>query len=208
MNRKGFMLVISSPSGAGKTSIVKNIFKNDRDLVSSVSVTTRKPREGEIDGVDYYFVSKERFEEMINNGDFLEHANVFGHYYGTTERNVKGCLEKGIDVVFDIDWQGHKQLLSKAKEEVVSVFVLPPSMEELKRRLYKRGLDTTETIEYRMHRAANEIAKWELYDYVVINHNLQDSANAVMNIVKAERFKRSRQVRLDDFVDLLVRKRH
>lgn len=208
MNRKGFMLVLSSPSGGGKTTIAKMLFKRDSNLVASVSVTTRAPRDGEIDGVDYYFVSEKRFLEMINNGDFLEYAKVFGgsYYYGTTHRNVKGYLDKGIDVVFDIDWQGHMQLLKCDRESVVSVFILPPSMEELKRRLYTRG-DMEENIEYRMKKASNEISKWELYDYVFINHNIQDSVETVINIIKAERSKRVRQMHLDDFVDLMINKR-
>lgn len=202
--RNGFMFVLSSPSGAGKTTIARKLLESDDNLEMSVSVTTREKRPGEEEGTDYYFTSQDDFVERIGNGDFLEHAEVFGNFYGTPEDLVDENLQKGTDVLFDIDWQGTEQLNSLRPDDVVSVFILPPSLEELESRLRKRAQDSDDVIAGRMAKAQDEISHWNSYDYVVVNNDVEDSLNRVKAILQAERQKRDRQTGLTDFVEELV----
>ena len=197
---KGVMLVLSSPSGAGKSSICKSLMSLDKNLSLSVSTTTRKKRPNEKSGEDYIFVSIDEFKSMLNKNYFLEHANVFGNYYGTDKSIVESRINNGKDLIFDIDWQGAQQLREKMREDIVSVFILPPSKQELERRLKNRGEDSDEVVKKRMDGASAEITHWAEYDYVVINKNLNDSVKAVLGILKAERMKRIRQVGLGEFV--------
>ena len=197
---KGVMLVLSSPSGAGKSSICKSLMSLDKNLSLSISTTTRKKRPNEKSGEDYIFVSIDEFKSMLNKNHFLEHANVFGNYYGTDKSIVESRINNGKDLIFDIDWQGAQQLREKMREDIVSVFILPPSKQELERRLKSRGQDPDEVVKKRMDGASAEITHWAEYDYVVINKNLNDSVKAVLGILKAERMKRIRQVGLGEFV--------
>ena len=197
---KGVMLVLSSPSGAGKSSICKSLMSLDKNLSLSISTTTRKKRPNEKSGEDYIFVSIDEFKSMLNKSHFLEHANVFGNYYGTDKSIVESRINNGKDLIFDIDWQGAQQLREKMREDIVSVFILPPSKQELERRLKSRGEDSDEVVKKRMNGASAEITHWAEYDYVVINKNLNDSVKAVLGILKAERMKRIRQVGLGEFV--------
>ena len=194
------MLVLSSPSGAGKSSICKSLMSLDKNLSLSISTTTRKKRPNEKSGEDYIFVSIDEFKSMLNKNHFLEHANVFGNYYGTDKSIVESRINNGKDLIFDIDWQGAQQLREKMREDIVSVFILPPSKQELERRLKSRGEDSDEVVKKRMNGASAEITHWAEYDYVVINKNLNDSVKAVLGILKAERMKRIRQVGLGEFV--------
>ena len=197
---KGVMLVLSSPSGAGKSSICKSLMSLDKNLSLSISTTTRKKRPNEKSGEDYIFVSIDEFKSMLNKNHFIEHANVFGNYYGTDKSIVESRINNGKDLIFDIDWQGAQQLREKMREDIVSVFILPPSKQELERRLKSRGQDADEVVKKRMDEASAEITHWAEYDYVVINKNLNDSVKAVLGILKAERMKRIRQVGLGEFV--------
>ena len=197
---KGVMFVLSSPSGAGKTSICKSLLKLDKNISLSISVTTRPIRQEEEEGQDYFFVNNETFDNMLKERSFIEHASVFGHNYGTLKKLVKEKLYNGEDLLFDIDWQGAQQLRSRMREDVVSVFILPPNKEELENRLKKRGQDTDEVMTARMASASEEITHWAEYDYVLVNKNLEDSVRNVHNILKAERLKRIRQVKLAEFV--------
>ena len=197
---KGVMFVLSSPSGAGKTSICKSLLKLDKNISLSISVTTRPIRPEEEEGQDYFFVNNETFDNMLKEGSFIEHASVFGHNYGTLKKLVKEKLYNGEDLLFDIDWQGAQQLRSRMREDVVSVFILPPNKEELENRLKKRGQDTDEVMTERMASASEEITHWPEYDYVLVNKNLEDSVRNVHNILKAERLKRIRQIKLAEFV--------
>ena len=197
---KGVMLVLSSPSGAGKSSICKSLMSLDKNLSLSISTTTRKKRPNEKSGEDYIFVSIDEFKSMLNKNYFLEHANVFGNYYGTDKSIVESRINNGKDLIFDIDWQGAQQLREKMREDIVSVFILPPSKQELEQRLKSRGEDSDEVVKKRMDGASAEITHWAEYDYVVINKNLNDSVKAVLGILKAERMKRIRQVGLGEFV--------
>ena len=198
--KKGVMLVLSSPSGAGKSSICKSLISLDKNLSLSVSTTTRKKRPNEKSGEDYIFVSTEEFENMLSNNNFLEYANVFDNYYGTVKSLVDNKINNGQDLIFDIDWQGAQQLREKMRENVVSIFILPPSKKELERRLKSRGQDSDEVVKKRMDGASAEITHWAEYDYVIINEDLNKSVNAVLGILKAERMKRIRQVGLAEFV--------
>lgn len=199
-SRRGLMLVLSSPSGAGKSSIGQALLKADPNLVLSVSATTRPPRPGEQDGVHYYFVDIPRFEKMKAADEFLESARVFDNYYGTPRSHVEKQLIASKDVLFDIDWQGTQQLRENARDDLVSVFILPPSMQELERRLRGRGQDSEEVVVKRMARAADEMSHWSEYDYVIVNHDIQHSIQQVQTILAAERLKRERQLGLTDFV--------
>ncbi len=205
LNRRGVLFVLSSPSGAGKTTISKMMLEADRDIALSVSATTRPPRPGEIDGVHYHFVDTEAFKKMAADGEFLEWAHVFGHRYGTPRAPVEEMLAAGKDVLFDIDWQGAQQLYQEAGPDVVRVFVLPPTMEELERRLRSRGTDSDEVITARMERAANEISHWDGYDYVLINDHVEGCFDEVRAILRAERLKRRRQIGLIGFARDLIR---
>jgi len=198
--RRGLMLVLSSPSGAGKTTLSRRLLEEDKGVALSVSVTTRKMRPGEKEGRDYRFIDRRQFDVMVDKGELLEWAEVFDNYYGTPAKPVMESLAAGRDVLFDIDWQGTQQLREKARNDLVSVFVLPPSIPELERRLHKRAQDDYETIHRRMAKAADEMSHWAEYDYVVINHDLVQAFNEVTAILAAERLKRERQPGLSDFV--------
>jgi guanylate kinase len=206
VTRRGLMLVLSSPSGAGKTTLSRKLLAEDKGVMLSVSVTTRKMRPGEKDGRDYYFIDRKRFDELVEKNELLEWAEVFDNYYGTPAKPVLDALAAGRDVLFDVDWQGTQQLRDKARSDLVSVFVLPPSIPELERRLHKRAQDDYETIHRRMAKAADEMSHWQEYDYVVINHNLDQAFADVAAILAAERIKRDRQVGLSDFVRRLQSK--
>ena len=205
IKRRGLMFVLSSPSGAGKTTISRRLLDRDPYLKMSVSVTTRPKRPGEMDGQDYYFISTEKFREMVRWNGLLEHAKVFDHCYGTPREPVEEALGRGQDVLFDIDWQGTQQLANKARPDLVSVFILPPSAGELERRLYARAQDTPAVIAQRMAKASDEMSHWAEYDYVIINRDLDESIGQVQAILNAERLRRDRQVGLFDFVRSLQR---
>ena len=198
--RRGLMLVLSSPSGAGKTTIARRILEADGDLSMSVSVTTRPKRPGEVEGSDYRFVDEEDFLLMVNRGELLEHANVFGHRYGTPRGPVEEALDTGRDVLFDIDWQGTQQLRETAREDVVSIFVLPPTTVELERRLKARAQDSDEVVAGRMSRASDEMSHYPEYDYIVVNRDVAVSVAQVQAILTAERLRRERRIGLGDFV--------
>ena len=200
ISRRGIMLVLSSPSGAGKTTLSRNLLEQEQKVALSISVTTRARRPSEIEGVHYLFRSKRQFEVMRDSGDLLEWAEVHGNYYGTPREPVEKALGEGRDVLFDIDWQGTQQLREKARTDLVSVFVLPPSIPELERRLRTRAQDDYETILRRMAKAADEMSHWAEYDYVVINCDLDQAFSEVRAILAAERLKRERQPGLSDFV--------
>jgi guanylate kinase len=201
VRRRGLMLVLSSPSGAGKTTISRAILRHDRELAMSVSVTTRAPRPGEEHGKDYYFVSEPEYHKMVAGNELLEHAKVFDNYYGTPKSHVEKELASGRDVMFDIDWQGTQQLKASARDDLVSVFILPPSIKELERRLRGRAQDTEEVMLRRMARAADEMSHWPEYDYIVVNQNVDESIEQVEAILTAERLRRDRQVGLVNFVN-------
>lgn len=198
--RRGLLFVLSSPSGAGKSTISRMLLEADKGITMSVSATTRPIRPGEVDGQDYHFIDVERFKTMVSEGEFLEWAHVFGNRYGTPRGPVEELLNAGKDVLFDIDWQGAQQLHQIAGGDVVRVFILPPSIGELERRLRSRGTDSEEVIEGRMDRAANEIAHWDGYDYVLVNDDAQACFDQVRTILAAERMKRSRQTGLIGFI--------
>ncbi len=198
--RRGLMLVLSSPSGAGKTTLSRKLLAEDGGVMLSVSVTTRKIRPGEVDGRDYHFIDRRRFDALVDKNELLEWAEVFDNYYGTPVKPVMDALSAGRDVLFDIDWQGTQQLRERARGDLVAVFVLPPSIPELERRLHKRAQDDYETIHRRMAKAADEMSHWAEYDYVVINRDLEQSFAEVKAILSAERLKRERQPGLSDFV--------
>ena len=203
--RRGMLFVISSPSGAGKSTVSRKLLAADDGIEMSVSATTRPMRPGEIDGIDYHFVDLARFREMVSAGDFLEWAHVFGHRYGTPRAPVEAMLAAGRDVLFDIDWQGAQQLHQLAGGDVVRVFIFPPSMEELERRLRSRATDSEEVIAARMARAATEVGHWDGYDYVLVNQDADECFAALKTILDAERHRRSRQTGLIGFVRGLTR---
>ena len=203
ITRRGLMLVLSSPSGAGKTSIARSLLTLDKEINMSVSATTRPRRPGEAEGKDYYFVDEEKFKTDINKGLFLEYARVFDHYYGTPLGLVQKLLSSGCDVLFDIDWQGTQQIKAKARDDLVSIFVLPPSTAELEKRLITRAQDSAEVVAGRMARAADEMSHYPEYDYIIVNHDLDQSIDAVHTILKAERLRRSRQASLTEFMKQL-----
>lgn len=200
IQRRGLMLVLSSPSGAGKTTLSRLLLEEDENISMSVSVTTRPPREGEVDGKDYYFKSTEEFGLMRNRGELLEHAKVFDNYYGTPSAPVDEALNEGRDVLFDIDWQGTQQLMETANQHLVKVFIMPPSGQELEKRLTKRALDPPEVVAARMSKASGEISHYMEYDYIIINEVVEESMEKLRTILGAERLKRERQVGLTDFV--------
>ncbi|HEX9463636.1 MAG TPA: guanylate kinase [Alphaproteobacteria bacterium] len=203
ISRRGLMLVLSSPSGAGKTSISRLLLRRDTNLVMSVSVTTRPQRPGEVPGVDYDFIDTRAFKAMIDGDELLESAEVFGNFYGTPRRPVEQGLSAGKDILFDIDWQGTQQLAQRARTDLVSVFILPPSTAELERRLRGRAQDPPDVVASRMAQASDEMSHWAEYDYVVVNEDLVDCVTKVEGILRAERMKRHRQVGLVNFVKQL-----
>lgn len=194
------MLVLSSPSGAGKTTITREILSRDANLEISVSATTRPKRPGEVEGRDYFFVGEEDFRLMANRRELLEHATVFGHLYGTPREPVEAALAEGRDMLFDIDWQGTQQLREAARDDLVSVFILPPSTRELERRLKSRAQDSDEVVAQRMAKAADEMSHWPEYDYIVVNREIAASVAEVEAILTAERLRRERQIGLGEFV--------
>ena len=198
--RRGLMLVLSSPSGAGKTTLSRKLLEADPGVELSVSVTTRKQRPGEVDGRDYHFIDAARFEAMVKQGELLESAHVFGNRYGTPRAPVEAALANGHDVLFDIDWQGTQQLREKAAPDLVSIFVLPPSMSDLEGRLRRRAQDPDDVIRARMATAADEMSHWAEYNYIVINADIDRAFKEVQTILAAERLKRERQTGLSDFV--------
>jgi guanylate kinase len=204
--RRGLMLVLSSPSGAGKTTLSRLLLSADPDIELSVSVTTRAKRSGEVDGSDYHFIDLARFEAMEKAHELLEWAEVFGNRYGTPRRPVEKALHAGRDVLFDIDWQGTQQLREKARNDLVSVFILPPTVDELQRRLERRAQDSKAIIASRMAKAAGEMSHWPEYDYVIVNHDVDQAFAEVRAVLAAERLKRERQIGLSDFVRALQAK--
>ena len=205
VERRGLMFVLSSPSGAGKTTLSRMLIDRMPGLKMSVSATTRPKRPGEVDGHDYFFVDKAKFETMAKQGDLLESATVFDNRYGTPRLPVETALSAGQDVLFDIDWQGTQQLREKARADVVSVFILPPSASDLEKRLHTRAQDSEEVIRGRMNRATHELSHWAEYDYIVVNHDVDDAFAEVQSILQAERLKRERRTGLTDFVRALQR---
>jgi len=203
ITRRGLMLVLSSPSGAGKTTLSRRLLERDREITLSVSVTTRPRRPAERDGTDYHFVDVPRFESMRDRGELLESARVFDYYYGTPRQTVEVALSSGRDVMFDIDWQGRQQLAEKANADMVSVFILPPSTRELERRLTQRAQDPPAVVNKRMAKAADEMTHYLEYDYVIVNVDVERSLAELHSILVAERLKRDRQLGLSDFVKSL-----
>ena len=202
--RRGLMIVLSSPSGAGKTTLTRKLLKENPDMAMSVSATTRSPRNGEEDGTDYYFISKNKFVEMVDEEAFLEHAKVFDNFYGTPRAPVEAALSDGHDVVFDIDWQGAQQLTQAAGDDLVKVFILPPNMRELEMRLKKRAQDSDEVIAKRMAKSEAEISHWAEYDYVIVNENIDTALAELRTIVASERMRRRRQPWINSFVKTLT----
>lgn len=200
LHRRGLMFILSSPSGAGKTTVSRMLLAHDSRLRMSVSATTRAPRPGEVDGRDYIFVDQPGFDRMVEDGEFLEWAHVFGHSYGTPKAEVKAGLREGNDYLFDIDWQGTQQLYQKMQSDVVRVFLLPPSIDELRRRLNARNTDSAQVIAARMDRAKAEISHWDGYDYVIVNDDIETCFAKVLQILASERMRRMRQTGLIGFV--------
>jgi guanylate kinase len=198
--RRGLMLVLSSPSGAGKTTLSRMLLSDERNITLSISVTTRKKRPGEVNGRHYHFIDRKKFDQMVRDGDLLEYAEVFGNGYGTPRLPVERALKGGRDVLFDIDWQGTQQLRQRARDDLVSVFLLPPSSGELARRLHTRAQDDKKTIRARMAKASDEMSHWPEYDYVVVNRDLDRAFGDIRAILAAERLKRERQPGLPAFV--------
>lgn len=204
MKRRGLMVVLSSPSGAGKSTLTRRLLKENTNMTMSVSATTRAPRSGEEDGVDYFFVKKSKFLDMIEDEDFLEHAKVFDNYYGTPRGPVEDALAAGQDVLFDIDWQGAQQLTQAAGDDLVKIFILPPSKRELESRLHSRAQDSEAVIAKRMAKSESEISHWAEYDYVIVNDDLDVAMDELRTIIASERMKRRRQLWLSPFVKQLT----
>jgi guanylate kinase len=204
ISRRGIMLVVSSPSGAGKTTLTRNLLREEKDVSLSVSVTTRPRRPSEIEGVHYSFVTRRHFEAMRDGGELLEWAEVHGNYYATPHEPVEKALSEGRDMLFDIDWQGTRQLLEKMRDDLVTVFVLPPTAAELKARLERRAEDSADTIRQRLHNALEEISHWREYDYILVNRDLDKSFARLRAILTAERLKRVKMLDIENFADQLL----
>lgn len=204
--RPGLLIIISSPSGAGKSTLCSHLRREEGDRIwTSVSATTRPRRKSEVDGQDYMFVTQEKFQRMAQGGEFLEHAEVFSHFYGSPGEPVKEKLEQGIDVLFDIDWQGAEQIRANVKDtRVVSIFILPPSLAALEERLRHRAQDSEETVRYRMSRAKQEISHWEDYDYVLINNDLDTCFRSLQAVVEAERIRADKEASVRDLAENLL----
>ncbi len=200
IQRRGLLLVMSSPSGAGKTTLSRRLLAADPNITMSVSVTTRSPRPGEVAGKDYHFIAHEEFGRLRDRGDLLEYAEVFGNFYGTPKRPVLEALQAGRDVLFDIDWQGTQQLAQAMEEDLVRIFILPPSAEELRERLIRRAQDSAATVAKRMAKAADEISHWPEYDYVIVNEDINVAGAQIDAILTAERLRRRRRIGLTEFV--------
>lgn len=200
IQRRGLMMVLSSPSGAGKSTISRLLLEREGNMTMSVSATTRPPRPGEVEGQHYYFLDRPRFDEMVAGGEMLEHAVVFENCYGTPKEPVEAALKAGCDVLFDVDWQGTQQLAEAAREDLATIFILPPSYAELERRLFARAQDPEEVVRKRMAKAAAEMSHYAEYDYVIVNEDIEESVANVQAILTAERLKRSRQAGLREFV--------
>ena len=203
--RRGITLVLSSPSGAGKTSLSRKLLERSKKLFLSVSCTTRPPRPGEINESDYFFIEESKFNEMQKNNEFLESAKVFDHCYGTPKKPIMDALDSGMDILFDIDWQGTQQLMNSLQDDLIKVFVLPPSAKELERRLLQRNQDSDEIVKGRMSKASNEISHYAEYDYIIINENFEESLSKIESIIIAEGLKRSRQIKIQDTIDNLLK---
>jgi guanylate kinase len=203
ISRRGLMFVLSSPSGAGKTTLSRELLRREPRLRMSISVTTRPRRPGETHGLDYQFITPAEFNERLARDEFLEWAKVFDNYYGTPRTPVLQALAEGMDVLFDIDWQGTQQLKQTAREDLVSVFILPPSTRELEKRLRARAEDSLDVVAQRMAKAGDEMSHWAEYDYIVINHEIERSVRQVQSILHAERLRRERQIGLVEFVKAL-----
>ena len=203
--RRGITLVLSSPSGAGKTSLSRKLLERNKKLFLSVSCTTRPPRPGEVNESDYFFIEESKFNEMQKNNEFLESAKVFNHYYGTPKKPIMDALDSGMDILFDIDWQGTQQLMNSLQDDLIKVFVLPPSAKELERRLLQRNQDSDEIVKGRMSKASNEISHYAEYDYIIINENFEESLSKIESIIIAEGLKRSRQIKIQDTIDNLLK---
>ena len=203
-NRRGILFVLSSPSGAGKTSLSRKLLERNKNLFLSISYTTRPPRPGEINESDYYFIDDGKFNEMLKRNEFLESAKVFDHYYGTPKSPIIAAIESGKDVLFDIDWQGTQQLMNSLQDDLVKVFVLPPSAKELEKRLLKRNQDTNKTVKDRMSKASNEISHYAEYDYIIVNEDFEDSLVNIESILVAEGLKRSRQLKIQEVINNLL----
>lgn len=204
IERRGLLFVLSSPSGAGKTTLSKSLLASDDGIALSVSATTRSPRPGEVDGTDYHFVDADTFRLQRDRGDFLESAEVFGNYYGTPRAPVMASIEAGKDVLFDIDWQGKQQLEETARDDLVAVFILPPSRAALQERLKRRAQDTHEVVAQRMAMADDEISHYAEYDYVIVNDDIERAKTELSSILTAERLRRTRQTGLRRFVDQVI----
>ncbi len=203
-DRRGLLIILSSPSGAGKSTLARKLRDWDTSLEFSVSATTRAPRVGEVDGKDYFFTAEDDFRAMVNDGDMLEHARVFGNYYGSPKGPVQKAIDSGRDVLFDVDWQGAQQISNSAlKQHVLSIFILPPSIKELRRRLETRGQDAPDTIALRMEKSWDEISHWDGYDYVLVNDDLTVTEAKLKSIITAERLRLSQQPKLVDHVRAL-----
>ena len=203
IRRRGLLLVLSSPSGAGKTTITRRLLERDAGLGLSVSVTTRPRRPGEADGRDYHFIDRARFERMVAAAELIEHATVFGNSYGTPRQPIEAALAAGRDIVTDVDWQGTQQLSQAMSDDLVRVFILPPSLDALRDRLQRRAQDSAETVVARMEKSAEEMSHWPEYDYVIVNRDIDESVAHVGAIVTAERLRRTRQLGLAEFVNRL-----
>lgn len=200
ISRRGLMLVLSSPSGAGKSTISRALLDKHPDLTMSVSATTRPMRPGEVEGKDYFFIDTAKFEAMVEDGEFLEHAKVFDNYYGTPRGPVEAALKSGKDVLFDVDWQGTQQLRQNARDDLASIFILPPSVDELERRLYARAQDPEDVVKRRMAKATSEMSHWAEYDYIIVNEAVSQSVAEAEAILDAERLKRFRRVGLAEWL--------